>query len=409
MARRATLLAVLLTSAGSLLLPGAASAGIFGTQPIDISVGPHGEGANAPSGHATISGDNRKARYVAFDSFASNLVRGDNNDSEDVFVWSRPAGAAGLRLSEPARPAGSLVRASVSSSGAQGNGPSANPALDGSMQASPHCVAFQSTASNLSSGDRDEVSDIFVRDLRSHKTRLVSRGIVDPATRPTIDGGCHVVAFQAGGEVWIARIRGGRAPHVVGSGSSPSFSRDGTALVWTDNSAVMLRASGRTVHVADNASHPSVSDITSGYWGVVFQTSSRLKSNDTNPGTDVYMRRVGRSGGVAGTDLISATRRGGDSLGGSSAAGGISSYGVANGIITFATASGAGDTLYYRNNHTGNIDDLAHAWGGTIFDVATSARANFVAFSSTYPKFRFDRNGSRQDVFFKALVDGEPL
>jgi hypothetical protein len=408
-AQRATLLAVLLTSTASLLLPGAASAAIFGTQPIDISVGPHGEGANGPSGHATISGDDRKARYVAFDSEASNLVGHDSNGVEDVFVWRRPAGTAGLTLSQPARPSGVLVRASVSSTGAEANGPSSNPELDGSMQSAPHCVAFQSTASNLSPSDHDSVSDIFVRDLRSHHTRLVSRGIVDPATRPAIDGGCHVVAFQAGGEVWLARIRGGRAPHVVGSGSSPSFSRDGSALVWNDNSTVMLRAGGRTVHVADDASHPSVSDNTSGVWGVVFQTTARLKSNDTNPGTDVYMRRVRQGGGVTSTDLISASHRGGDSLGGSSAAGGISSYGALNGIVTFATASGANDTLYYRNNHTGNIDDLAHAWGGSIFDVATSARANFVAFSSTYSKFRFDRNGSRQDVFFKALVDGEPI
>jgi len=78
--------------------------------------------------------------------------------------------------------------------------------------------------------------------------------------------------------------------------------------------------------------------------------------------------------------------------------------------VTFASAQGGSDTLYYRNNHTGNIDDLAHASGGAvIFDVATSARANFVAFSSTYSGFRFDHNGGQQDVFFKGLVDGDAL
>jgi hypothetical protein len=407
-ARIATLLAIAL--GGGFLFPtGAASAKIFGTQPIDISVGPHGEGANGVSGHATVSGDDRKARYVAFDSFASNLVRRDNNGVEDVFVWGRPHGMAGVTLSRPARPSGSMVRASVSSNGAEGNGPSSHPAVDGNMHSSPHCVAFQSNASNLSRGDRDSISDIFVRDLRSHRTRLVSRGIGDAASNPAIDGGCHVVAFQAGGTVYMARIRGRRAPRALGAGSDPSFSRDGTALVWTDGTAVKLRAGGRTVTVAGNASSPSVSDLTSGFWGVVFQTSSRLTGNDNNPGTDVYMRRVGRGGSVVGTDLISATRRGGESLGGSNLPGGISAYGVLRGIITFANAKGSTNTLYYRNNHTGNIDDLAHAWGGSIFDVATSARANFVAFSSTYSRFRYDRNGGRQDVFFKALVDGQPL
>ena len=409
MARRSTLLAALVTL-GCLLLSTAASARIFGTEPIAISVGPHGEGANGPSGHPAISGDDRKARFVAFDSVASNLVNGDTNGVEDVFVWARPHGFAGLALNQPARPAGSLMRVSLSSSGQQGNGASANPAIDGSMHSSPHCVAFQSTASNLSPADHDTVSDIFVRDMRRHRTVLVSRGITDPAGNAAIDGGCHVVAFEAGGRVWLARIRGNRPPRVVGNGSGPSFARDGTALVWNDGAAVMLRAAGRTVMVAGNGSSPRVSDLTSGYWGVVFQTSARLTPNDTNPGSDVYMRRVGRSGGVVSTDLISAFRRGAASLGGSSVAGGISAFGASRGVVTFATDNGALDTLYYRNNHTGNIDDLAHAYGpGSIFDVVTSARANFVAFSSTYPGFRFDRNGWGQDVFFKALSNGEAL
>jgi hypothetical protein len=405
-ARLSPLLAVALT--GLLALAAPASAGIFGTQPLDISVGPHGEGANGPSGHAAISGDDRKARLVAFDSFASNLVGNDRNGVEDVFVWSRPRGMAGITLAQPARPSGGLTRVSVSSSGQEGNGPSSAPALDGSMRSAPHCIAFQSEASNLSRADGDSVSDVFVRDLRRRQTLLVSRGVGFPASHPAIDGSCHVVAFQAGGYVYLARIRGNRAPRVLGRGGSPAFARDGSALVWTDGGTVMLRAGGRTVRVATNASDPQVSDYTSGWWGVVFQTSSKLAGNDTNPGMDVYMRKVGRSGGATGTDLISATHRGGSSLGGSSLAGGISSYGVARGIVTFATTRGD-ETLYYRNNHTGHIDDLAHAWGGTIFDVATSARANFVAFSSTYPHFRYDHNGSRQDVFFKSLVDGEPL
>src|SRR3954468_5153264 len=102
---RSTSVLVVALLAGALLTPTrAASAKIFGTQPIDISVGPHGEGANGTSGHATISGDDRKARYVAFDSFASNLARGDGNGVEDVFVWGRPHGMAGVTLSRPARP-----------------------------------------------------------------------------------------------------------------------------------------------------------------------------------------------------------------------------------------------------------------------------------------------------------------
>jgi hypothetical protein len=393
----------------SLFAPAAACAGIFGTRPIPISVGPHGEGANGPSGHATISGDDRKARFVAFDSLASNLVGGDTNGTTDVFVWRRPHGRAGLRLNQPG--SGRLIRASVSSRGAQGNGPSSNPSLDGSMNRKPHCVAFQSGATNLAPGDGDPVADVFVYNLRNGDTTLASRGIGGPAFDVSIDGSCHRVAFESGGMVFVAKVHGRRAPRLLGSGSKPSFARDGSAITWEQGGGIMLRAGGHTVRVADSGSDPHVSDRTGGKWGVVFQTGARLTGNDNNPGSDVYMRIVGGSGHVRDTDLISAYRRGAGSLGGTNLAGGITAYGALRGIVTFANASGGQDTLYYRNNHTGNIDDLAHASGGgiSIFDVATSARANFVAFSSTFSGFRFDRNGGQQDVFFKHLRDGDAL
>ena len=394
--------------AASLTCSATASAQIFGTQPIPISVGPQGQGANGPSGHPTISGDDRKARFVAFDSAASNLVGGDTNGRTDVFVWSRPHGREGLRLSRPARPSGSLVRASVSSSEAQGNGDSYNPSLDGSMHNRPRCVAFQSTSTNLAPGDADPVSDVFVRNFSRGRTVLISRGIGAPAGDPSIDGNCGSVAFDAGGMVFVARERGGR-PHMLGSGSNPAYARDGSAITWVQGGGIMLRAGGHTIHIADSGSDPHVSDRTSGGWAVVFQTGARLTRNDNNPGSDVYMRVV-RDGHVIATDLISAFRRGARSLGGSNVAGGITAYGAPRGIVTFASAQGGSDTLYYRNNHTGNIDDLAHASGGAvIYGVATSARANFVAFSSTYSGFRFDHNGSQQDGFCKALRDGDAL
>ncbi|MFL5827511.1 MAG: hypothetical protein ACJ76V_13380 [Thermoleophilaceae bacterium] len=385
----------------------AASAGIFGTEPIPVSVGPHGEAANGPSGGAAISGDDRYARLVAFHSSAGNLTPRDTNGAADVFVWSRPHGSSGLQLSRPARPAGKLVRASVSNHGRQADGPSWNPSLDGSMHSRPHCVAFQSSATNLAPGDRDAVSDIYVRDLRSHRTRLVSRGIGAAAVNPAIDGRCARVAFEAGGRVYTASVRGGR-PHSLGGGSAPSLSRDGSALVWQRGGAVMLRRAGHTSEVVGSGHDATVSDSESGVWGVSFETGTRLTGNDGNPGVDVYMRVFRGGGGPRRTDLISAVHRGGSSLGGNSVNGGITVYAANRGIVTFANANGGGTTLWYRNNHSGNIDDLAHA-GGPIFDIATSARANFVAFSSTAANFRFDGNGGVQDVFFKHLVDGRPL
>src|SRR4051794_26758664 len=44
---------------------------------------------NGPSTHAVISNDKRYARAIAFESEASNLVRGDTNAFKDVFVVKR--------------------------------------------------------------------------------------------------------------------------------------------------------------------------------------------------------------------------------------------------------------------------------------------------------------------------------
>ena len=93
------------------------------------------------------------------------------------------------------------------------------------------------------------------------------------------------------------------------------------------------------------------------------------------------------------------------SPGGGSTSGGVTAYAPERGIVTFVQA---GSNLCYFNKNTGNTDDLAHA-SGPIFDVSTSARANFVAFTSTGGGFPFDGNGGVADVFVKHLVDGRAL
>src|SRR3954454_21765248 len=197
---------------------------MFGTQPLPISIGVAHRPANGDSGGAAVSGDNRKTRLAAFHSAASNLVRGDTNGNTDVFVWQRPRGRAGLTLD---RLGGVLQRVSVNSGGGEANGDSTNPSLDGSITSVPHCVAFQSTATNLAGGDRDSAPDVYVRDLRSRHTYLVSGGVGSAATHPSIDGHCRRVAFEAGGGVWMGSAHGGRA-HRLSSGSQPVFSRDGS-------------------------------------------------------------------------------------------------------------------------------------------------------------------------------------
>ena len=93
---------------------------------------------------------------MAFESDASNLVAGDSNGYEDVFVRDR-------KLHK-------TYRVSVSSAGVQGNSASESPAIS----ADGRSVTFDSIASNLVPGDANGYEDVFVRDRKLHRTYLVS-------------------------------------------------------------------------------------------------------------------------------------------------------------------------------------------------------------------------------------------
>jgi hypothetical protein len=103
------------------------------------STGEQGDGESFPS---AISAD---GRYVAFHSYATNLVPGDTNGTYDVFVHDRETGAT--------------ERVSIGSAGEQGNGQS----LWADMSPDARCVAFSSDASNLVPGDTNGATDILVR------------------------------------------------------------------------------------------------------------------------------------------------------------------------------------------------------------------------------------------------------
>jgi archaellum component FlaF (FlaF/FlaG flagellin family) len=120
-----------------------------------VSVGPGGVQGNGETSGLAISDD---GRFVAFDSLASNLVPGDTNDAVDVFVRDR--------LRETTR------RVSVRSNGAQANSRSFNPSISGNGR----FVGFTSVATNLVKGDTNNFSDVFVHDRRTGTTRRVSVG-----------------------------------------------------------------------------------------------------------------------------------------------------------------------------------------------------------------------------------------
>jgi WD40-like Beta Propeller Repeat len=122
-------------------------------QTILASVNTSGQQGNLGSDLPSISGD---GRYVAFASYANNLTTGDTNISRDIFVRDLIAGVT--------------RRVSVSSSGVQAN----NLSYRSSISTNGRYVAFESSASNLVTGDNNVKDDIFVHDTMTEQTTRVS-------------------------------------------------------------------------------------------------------------------------------------------------------------------------------------------------------------------------------------------
>ena len=151
------------------------------TESISIVSPPEGFGAH--SGSAAISAD---GRYVAFDSWEPDLVPGDANNSFDVFVRDRATGV--------------LERVSVDSAGVEGDDWSLAPALS----ADGRYVAFQSFAGNLVPGDTNNDFDVFVHDRQAGTTVRASvttagaeGGFQLGSLNPALSADGRVVAFDS--------------------------------------------------------------------------------------------------------------------------------------------------------------------------------------------------------------------
>lgn len=119
-----------------------------------VSVSSAGVQADGGSSQPALSND---GRFVAFTSTATNLVADDLNALPDIFVHDRQTGET--------------IRASVDSAGAEANGASANAGIGG---AGNELVVFESTASNLAGLDANGTSDVFVRNRTAGTTAIVS-------------------------------------------------------------------------------------------------------------------------------------------------------------------------------------------------------------------------------------------
>ncbi len=229
------------------------------TQTIEcVSTGPNGVGNDTSEG-PRISGD---GRFVAFDSYANNLVPGDTNRFADVFVRDRLAGT--------------LELVSVDSNGSQGNYDSDYAAISSDGR----YVAFESGANNLVHADANGSWDIFVRDRTLGTTERISvrsdgTERFGDSTAPAVSADGMYVAFSTtaaldpadGGSYWEVYLRdrllnktlwlsrpnyGGDQPDGDSLGSSVSADGGITAFVsWATNFAAPWTGGVSNVFVRD--------------------------------------------------------------------------------------------------------------------------------------------------------------
>ncbi|MBL0346498.1 S-layer homology domain-containing protein [Candidatus Villigracilis affinis] len=224
-----------------------------------ISVSSSGAEGDEHSYSSSISAD---GRYVAFYSKANNLVSGDTNEMDDVFVRDTVANTT--------------QRISVSSSGVEGNYDSSQP----SISADGRYVAFVSGADNLVSGDTNIDEDIFVRDIVANTTKRVSVSSSgaegnDYSLAPSISADGRYVVFESGANNLVSG-------DTNGWGVMDIFVRD-TML----NTTKRVSVSSSGVEGNDQSFDPSIS--ADGRYVAFVSRASNLVSGDTNESNDIFV------------------------------------------------------------------------------------------------------------------------
>jgi Tol biopolymer transport system component len=167
--------------------------------------------------------------------------------------------------------AGSTERVSVTSSGAQSNGPSTSPALS----AGGRFVAFVSEANNLVRGDTNHLPDIFVHDRLSHTTERVNiskdgRQANGETFEPSISGDGRFVAFYS------------LATNLVSGDTNGSPD----VFVHDRQNRVTKRISVSSDGIPGNGTSAAISS--NGRF-VVFSSSASMVPGDMNQTPDIYI------------------------------------------------------------------------------------------------------------------------
>ena len=338
-----------------------------------VSVATDGtQGNDFPSGAPSISADGRS---VAFGSRASNLVAGDTNFYGDVFVHDTATGTT--------------TRVSVATDGAQANYASYSP----SISADGRYVAFESNASNLVAGDTNTTVDVFVHDTATGVTTRVSTATdgaqandysVDPSI--SADGGS--IAFESQASNLVAGDTNGQGDVFVHDTTTGATTRVSTAADGT-------QANNYSIQGSISAE---------GRYIAFYSSASNLVAGDANGEGDVFVHDT-----ATGTTTLVSNATDGTQANDGSDLPSISADGRSIAFRSSASNLVAGDTngqgdVFVHDTTTGATTRASVATDGTqandySIEVSISADGRRTAFSSPASNLVAGDTNSDFDVF----------
>ena len=355
--------------------------------------GATGAAGDAVSAGAEISAD---GRFVAFHSAADNLSTEDDDDFIDVFVRDLQAGTT------------TLVSRATGPAGVAGD----DDSTQATISADGRLVAFESQADNLSGDDVNIVTDVFVRDLLTGTTTLVSResgpggaGGLSASLQPTISADGRVVAFHSDADNLSAEDD---------AAALDVFVRDLPASTTT----LVSRADGPTG--AGGGDGSSGASISADGRRIAFSSfADNLSTEDDNDLTNVFVRDR-----LAGTTALASRAAGPAGAGADGDSGtGAKAFSADGRLLAFASIANnlsaedvdAVSDVFVRDLQAQIVTLVSRAAGPAgaagsdgSGDAAISADGRFVAFQSLADNLAADDDNAVVNIFRRDVLGPPP-
>jgi WD40 repeat protein len=283
--------------------------------------------ANGDSGPgAAVSGS---ARFVAFESSASNLADGAQPGVRNIYLYDRRTGTT------------TLISRADGVDGVAADGDSANPAISPAGR----FIAFESAADNLSAEDDNSVQNVFLRDTLLNTTILISRA-TDGS--PAQGGDSHHPAVASNGFVTFDSTADN-----LSTDDNDIFSNVYVRDIVDRTLNVVSRISFGSVNVpADGDSYEPTIDE-EGKRIAYTSTADNLFAKDNNAVTNVFVANISKSYPDSGPTEVRTTFTTAASL----TSGGFLASGPADGDSYGARISGNGRFVAFLSRAENFVDE----------------------------------------------------